>query len=44
MLYRNSNVNLFEFSWLYTLDRFCNITFSIVACSLWLLAVWYLNF
>jgi len=34
MLYRNSNVNLFEFSWLYTLDRFCNITVSIVTCTL----------
>lgn len=34
MLYRNSNVNLFEFSWLYTLDRFCNVTVSIVTCTL----------
>jgi len=34
MLWRNSNVSLFEFSWLYTLDRFCNITVSSVACSL----------
>ncbi|MDR0829702.1 MAG: hypothetical protein LBN95_06285 [Prevotellaceae bacterium] len=33
MLWRNSNVNLFEISLLYTLDRFCNITVSIVACT-----------
>jgi hypothetical protein len=36
MLYRNSNVSLFEYSWLYTLDRFCNITLSIVVCTVWL--------
>jgi hypothetical protein len=34
MLYRNSNVSLFEFSWKYTLDRFCNITVSILYYSL----------
>ena len=34
MLWKNSNVSLFEFSWLYTLDRFCNITVSIVVCTL----------
>jgi hypothetical protein len=36
MLYRNSNVSLFEYSWLYTLDRFCNITLSIIVCTIWL--------
>lgn len=36
MLYRNSNVSLFEYSWLYTLDRFCNISLSIVVCIFWL--------
>jgi len=37
MLYRNSEVSLFEFSLLYTLDRFCSITLSIVACVLQLI-------
>jgi hypothetical protein len=36
MLYRNSNVSLFEFAWLYTLDRFCNITVTIVYHGLWI--------
>ena len=36
MLYRNSNVSLFEYTWKYTLDRFCNITVSIVTCIPWL--------
>ena len=36
MLYWNSNVSIFEYSWLYTLDRFCNITLSIVVCTFWL--------
>jgi hypothetical protein len=35
MSYRNSKVNLFEYSWLYTLDRFCSITISIIVCSSW---------
>jgi hypothetical protein len=35
MLYRNSHVGIFEYSWLYTLDRFCNITVSIVVCTFW---------
>lgn len=39
MLYRNSNVSLFEFTWKYTLDRFCNITVSIVTCIGWILAI-----
>lgn len=34
MLWRNSNVSLFDFSWKYTLDRFCGITISIVLCIL----------
>jgi len=34
MLWRNSNVSLYEFTWLYTLDRFCGITVSIVVCIL----------
>lgn len=33
MLWGNSDVMLFEISLLYTLDRFCNITVSIVACT-----------
>jgi hypothetical protein len=36
MLYRNSNVSIFEYSWLYTLDRFCNISISITVCIFWL--------
>ena len=36
MLYLNSNVSIFEYSWLYTLDRFCNISLSIVVCTFWL--------
>ena len=36
MLYRNSNVSIFEYSWLYTLDRFCSISISIIACTFWL--------
>lgn len=35
MSYRNSKVNLFEYSRLYTLDRFCSITISIIVCSSW---------
>ena len=34
MLWRNSNVNLLEFSLRYTLERFCNATVSIVTCAL----------
>ena len=30
MLYLNSSASLFEMQWKYTLDRFCNISFSIV--------------
>jgi|GEM_PF-1056541 hypothetical protein len=30
MLWRNSNVSLFEISMLYTLDRFCNISVSLL--------------
>lgn len=37
MLWRNSNVSLYEYTWKYTLDRFCNITTSIVTCSLYLI-------
>ena len=44
MLYQNSDVAIFEFSLLYILDRFCNITLSIVVCTFWLwftiMAVW----
>ena len=36
MLWRNSNVSIFEYSLLYTLDRFCNISLSIVVCTFWL--------
>lgn len=32
MLYRNSNVDLFEFTWKYVLDRFFSITASIFIC------------
>jgi len=41
MLYRNSNVGLFEYTWKYTLDRFCNITVSIVTSILWLVIIIY---
>jgi hypothetical protein len=36
MLYRNSNVSLFEFSWKYALDRFCNITVTIAYYGSWI--------
>jgi len=36
MLYRNSCVSLFEYTWKYTLDRFCNITSSIITSVTWL--------
>ncbi|MDR0982490.1 MAG: hypothetical protein LBM07_04515 [Culturomica sp.] len=36
MLWRNSNVSIFEYSLLYTLDRFCNISLSIVVSTFWL--------
>jgi len=39
MLYRNSNVSLFEHAWKYTLDRFCNITVAIVTCVSWLAGI-----
>jgi hypothetical protein len=39
MLYRNSNVSLFEFTWRYTLDRFCSIAVSILVCGIWLLVM-----
>ena len=39
MLYRNSNVSLFEYTWKYVLDRFCNISFSIVTCTVWLAVI-----
>jgi len=42
MSWRNSNVSLFEISILYTLDRFCNITVSIVICTLGLMFLWYI--
>jgi len=34
-LFRHSNAELFEHTWKYTLDRFCNITTSIVSCLLY---------
>ena len=34
MLYRNSNVSLFEYTWKYVLDRFCNISFAIISCTI----------
>jgi hypothetical protein len=30
MLYRNSNVSLFEMKWKYTIDRFCNISLFLI--------------
>jgi hypothetical protein len=39
MIWRNSNVSLFEYTWLYTLDRFCNITVSIVTCTIGLILI-----
>jgi hypothetical protein len=44
MLYRNSNVSLFEFTWRYTLDRFCSIAFSILACISLLVATFAVAF
>jgi len=38
MLYVNSRVSLFEYTWKYTLDRFCNIAFAIVSCTICLVA------
>jgi hypothetical protein len=32
MLYRNSNVDLFEIRWKYVIDRFTNIAWSSIAC------------
>jgi membrane protease YdiL (CAAX protease family) len=32
MLWRNSRVSIFEYRWIYTLDRFCSISVSIVSC------------
>ena len=39
MLYRNSNVSLFEYAWKYTLDRFCNIAVAIVTCIIWIVVM-----
>lgn len=39
MLYRNSNVGIFEYSWKYALDRFCNISLSIVISTFWISGV-----
>jgi hypothetical protein len=39
MLYRNSNIGIFEYTWLYTLDRFCNISLSITVCATWIIGV-----
>ena len=42
MSWRNSNVSLLEISILYTLDRFCNITVSIVVCTFGLILLFYM--
>jgi hypothetical protein len=39
MLYRNSNVSLFEIKWRYVLDRFTNITCSLILCFIYLLLI-----
>jgi len=44
MLYRNSNVSLFEYTWKYTLDRFFNIAVSITLCVSWLVGVIFIAF
>ncbi|MCL2598049.1 MAG: hypothetical protein FWD66_10475 [Paludibacter sp.] len=44
MFWRNSNVSLFEITWKYTLDRFCNISFSIETCILWLALIIAMSF
>ena len=37
LIWRSSNVALFEYAWVYTLDRFCSITVTIVTCVTWLI-------
>ena len=44
MLWRNSNVSLYEYTWKYTLERFCNITVSIVTCLLWLIFIFFYGY
>jgi hypothetical protein len=44
MLWRNSNASLFEFTWKYVLDRFCNISVAIITCVPWLVYLIYSAF
>jgi hypothetical protein len=39
MLYRNSRVSLFEYSWRYTLERFCSIAVATVIFIVWILSM-----